>query len=97
MTTFKKKSILTIHQDGVFGPYSKSIFSTENSFCILYELFDGDGLKYPIEPIPGKNYYSDINFQNNLFNYFGKLDVQCSSPCVNIYGEDCSVMVEGTE
>jgi gliding motility associated protien GldN len=60
------------------------------------DLLDGDGLKYPIEPIPGKNYYSDINFQNNLFNYFGKLDVQSSSPCVNIYGEDSSVMVEGT-
>ena len=69
----------------IFSPYNPQ----------QYDLLDGDQLKYPIEALPGKNYYSDKNFQNNLFTYFGELETESIIPCVNIFGEDSTVIIDG--
>ena len=47
----------------VFSPYNPQQFT----------IVDGDDLKYPIDPIPGKNYYTDSNFRSEIFSCLGRL------------------------
>jgi len=56
-----------------------------------YTLRDGDQLKYPENPIPGMNYYTDSVYAKKIFEYMGKLDAESTTPLPNIFGEDSSV------
>jgi len=62
----------------VFSPYNPQQF----------DITDGDQLKYPIDPQPGMNYYTDEKYRNTLFTYLGSLGPQPTQPLINIYGED---------
>ena len=62
----------------VFSPYNP----------LQYDITDGDQLKYPIDPQPGMNYYTDPEFKNILFTYLGSLGAQPTTPLTTIYGED---------
>jgi gliding motility associated protien GldN len=66
----------------VFSPYNP----------LQFDITDGDQLKYPIDPQPGMNYYSDKEYRDILFTYLGSLGPQPTSPLTNIYGEDSTVV-----
>ncbi len=71
----------------VFSPYNPAQFS----------LLDGDQLKYPIDPQPGLNYYSDSAYAAELFQYLGRLGPQPTRALSNMYGEDSTIMLaDGT-
>lgn len=53
---------------------------------------DGDQLKYPIDPQPGMNFYTDTAFRSELLYYFGKLGPKSETALSNMYGEDSTVM-----
>ncbi len=61
----------------VFSPYNPDYF----------QLRDGDQLKYPIDPQPGMNYYTDSIYRNNIFNFFGK-EKAAQEAIKNVDGED---------
>ncbi len=69
----------------VFSPYNP----------VAYMVTDGDQLKYPIEPLPGMNYYTDSIYRNNLFTYFGTLGAAQTDPLSNSEGEDSTVIIDG--
>jgi gliding motility associated protien GldN len=46
-------------------------FDPENPLAL--GTFDGDQLRHPITPAPGKNYYNDENFRKEIFRLFGSL------------------------
>ena len=60
-----------------------SPFSLDN----LFGERDGDQLKYPIDPQPGMNFYTDSNFREQLVYYFGTLGPQSDIPLTNEFGE----------
>lgn len=62
----------------VYSPYNPADFM----------LKDGDEFKYPIMPEPGKDYYTDSVYADELFYYLGSLGADTDVPLVNIYGED---------
>ncbi|MGC6434475.1 MAG: gliding motility protein GldN [Crocinitomicaceae bacterium] len=66
----------------VFSPYNPQQF----------DITDGDQLKYPIDPQPGMNYYTDEEYRNTLFTYLGSLGPQPTQPLINIYGEDSTTI-----
>lgn len=70
-----------------------TLFSAYNP--VSFSLTDGDQLKYPIYPESGKDFYSDGTFRNQLFPYFGTLDILSSIPISNSYGEDSSITQNG--
>jgi len=71
----------------VFSPYNPVAFAIK----------DGDQLKYPIDPQPGMNYYTDSAYRNILFNYFGTLGAQSTTPIANAFGEDSTItLADGT-
>lgn len=71
----------------VFSPYNPLQFS----------LTDGDQLKYPIDPQPGLNFYSDSAFRVELFSYLGKLGPMSTLPLANEWGEDSTItLADGT-
>jgi gliding motility associated protien GldN len=55
-----------------------------------FNILDGDLLKYPETPEPGMNYYNDSAFRTTMFNYFGFLGAQSTTPIPNEFGEDSS-------
>lgn len=67
----------------VFSPFNPQQF----------DITDGDQLKYPIDPEPGKNYYTDSNYRSILFNYLGSLGPQPTQPLTNMYGEDSTIVL----
>lgn len=49
---------------------------------------DGDEFKYPIQPAPGKNYYTDSAFRKVATFYLADLGQMALNPLPNQYGED---------
>lgn len=66
----------------VFSPYNP----------LQFDITDGDQLKYPVDPQPGMNYYTDPEYKNTLFNYLGSLGAEPTTPLSNIYGEDSTIV-----
>jgi gliding motility associated protien GldN len=62
----------------VYSPYNPADFNIK----------DGDAFKYPIIPAPGKNFYTDSVFREQLFYYLGSLGADSDVPLVNQYGDD---------
>jgi gliding motility associated protien GldN len=71
----------------VFSPYNPFQFSIK----------DGDQLKYPIDPLPGMNFYSDTAYRDILFSYLGTLGAEPTTPLSNDFGEDSTIILfDGT-
>lgn len=70
------------------------LFSPYNPLSYGLGAWDGDQLKYPIDPTPGLNYYSDSLFRSDLVYYFGRLGPQGDVPLVDPFGEPLVVMNE---
>ncbi|MES2800778.1 MAG: gliding motility protein GldN [Bacteroidota bacterium] len=68
------------------------LFSAYNPYD--FNILDGDQLKYPVDPEPGKNYMTDSVYRNILFSYFGKLGAESTVPLANFYGEDSTLTLE---
>ena len=68
----------------VYSPYNPMDFNIK----------DGDSFKYPILPPPGRNYYNDSIFRDQLFYYLGTLGPESDIALVDQYGED-SVGLDG--
>lgn len=62
----------------VYSPYNPADFN----------LKDGDEFKYPILPEPGKDYYTDSVYRDELFYYLGTLGEESDVPILNQFGED---------
>jgi gliding motility associated protien GldN len=62
----------------LFSPFS------ENN---LFGEKDGDQLKYPVDPEPGMNFYTDSAFREKLVYYFGQLGAQSDIPLTDEFGE----------
>lgn len=60
-----------------------SPFSLNN----LFGERDGDQLKYPIDPQPGMNFYTDSVFREQLVYFFGSLGPQSDIPLTDEFGE----------
>jgi gliding motility associated protien GldN len=68
------------------------VFMTENPYD--YTIKDGDQLKYPLEPAPGKNFYTDSIFNKKIFPYFGRLEKESITPLPSLIdGTDSFIMV----
>lgn len=63
-----------------------TVYSPYNPLAFFIK--DGDSFKYPIVPPPGKNYYTDSLFRDQLFYYLGTLGPESDLPLVDIYGDD---------
>lgn len=69
----------------VFSPYNPA----------AYTMLDGDQLKYPIDPQPGMNFYTDSVYRNTMFSYLGELGPQPTDPYSDVNGEDSFIVVNG--
>lgn len=63
----------------VFSPYNPASFGLG--------AIDGDQLKYPIDPQPGMNFYTDSAFRANMIYYLGYLGPQSDIPLTDEYGD----------
>jgi gliding motility associated protien GldN len=64
---------------------------------LQFDITDGDQLKYPVDPQPGMNYYTDSVYKNTLFSYMGSLGAEQTKPLANVYGEDSTItLLDGT-
>ena len=68
------------------------VFSPYNPAGYGFGAWDGDQLKYPIDPAPGKNFSNDANFRNDLVYYIGRLGPPGDIPHVDSYGEPIIVL-----
>lgn len=66
----------------LFSPYNPK----------AYMMRDGDQLKYPVEPLPTKNYYTDLEYKSKLFSYFGELGPIPTEPLSNNEGGDSVIL-----
>lgn len=64
-----------------------TIFSPYNPLSYGLSAWDGDQLKYPITPIPGKDFYSDANVRDEMLYYLGRLGPHNDVKVVDEYGE----------
>jgi gliding motility associated protien GldN len=73
------------------------LFSPYNPNNVFGEK-DGDQLKYPVDPQPGMNYYTDSLFREEMVYFFGFLGAQSDVPLTDEYGEPMTkVNAEGLE
>lgn len=63
----------------VFSPYDPLSFGLGK--------WDGDQLKYPIDPQPGLNFYTDSIFREEMVYYIGRLGPQSDIPLTDDYGD----------
>ena len=70
------------------------VFSPYNPTSYGLGAWDGDQLKYPIDPAPGENYYTDANFRSDLLYYLGRLGPQGDIPLVGDDGQQLTVVDE---
>lgn len=61
------------------------VFSPYNPVSYGLGTWDGDQLKYPVDPVPGENYYTDTNFRSDLLYYLGRLGAQSD---IALVGDD---------
>jgi gliding motility associated protien GldN len=69
------------------------VFSPYNPYQT--DLLDGDQLKYPIDPLPGANYYTDSAYRHKLFPYLGTVGQQSIIPLSTEDGVDSTRVVNG--
>ena len=62
------------------------VFSPYNPLDMFGE-WDGDQLKYPLDPEPGKNYSTDPEFRKEMLYFLGKLGPTSTVADVDEYGE----------
>lgn len=67
------------------------VFSPYNPTSYGLGVWDGDQLKYPVDPSLGKNYYSDANFRSDLLYYLGRLGPKSD---IALVGDDGEKLVE---
>lgn len=70
------------------------VFSPYNPRSYGLGAVDGDQLKYPVDPVPGENYYTDANFRSDILYYLGRLGPESDIPIVNEYGDPLVEMDE---
>ena len=63
----------------VFSPYNPISFGLGEK--------DGYELKYPIDPQPGLNFYTDSIFRDDMLYYIGKLGPQSDIPLTDDFGD----------
>ena len=63
------------------------VFSPYNPLSYGLGVWDGDQLKYPIDPEPGLNFYTDSAFREQMVFYIGKLGPQSDIPLTDEYGD----------
>lgn len=81
------KANVMLGQLRLFSPYNPYDFN----------ILDGDQLKYPVDPEPGKTYLTDSIYRNTLFSYFGTLGQESTTPLANSFGEDSTrTLADGT-
>lgn len=91
----QRVSLWSIIRCNVFAG-NLTIFSPYNSNN-LFGNRDGDQMKYPVQPIPGRNYYTDSAYREELLYYFGKLGPQNDIPLVDQYGEPLIQTINGVK
>jgi len=73
------------------------LFSPYNPYNVFGEK-DGDQLKYPVDPLPGMNYYTDSAYREQLVYFFGYLGPQSDIPLTDEFGDQLTkVNAEGIE
>lgn len=73
------------------------LFSPYNPNNVFGE-WDGDQLKYPIDPQPGMNFYTDSAFREQTLYYFGKLGPQSDVPLTDDFGDPLTrINADGVE
>ena len=78
-------SLWTIIRTGILSG-NLTVYSPYNP--LKYTVRDGDEFKYPILPVPGKNYYTDKQYREELLFYLGELGAESDVPLKDIYGYD---------
>lgn len=74
------------------------VFSPYNPISYGLGAIDGDQLKYPIDPQPGLNFYTDSAFREDLLYYIGRLGAQSDVPLVDEYGDNIIIInADGTQ
>jgi gliding motility associated protien GldN len=74
------------------------VFSPYNPISYGLGAIDGDQLKYPIDPQPGLNFYTDSAFREDLLYYIGRLGAQSDVPLVDEYGDNIVIInADGTQ
>ena len=66
------------------------VFSPYNPVSYGLGAWDGDQLKYPVDPVPGENYYTDTSFRSDLLYYLGRLGPQSD---IALVGDDGQPLV----
>lgn len=70
------------------------VFSPYNPASYGLGAWDGDQMKYPIDPTPGDDFYSDSVFRDQMVYYLGRLGPQGTVPIVDEYGDPLIVYDE---
>ena len=78
-------SLWTVIRTGVLSG-DLTVYSPHNP--LMYTMRDGDQFKYPILPVPGKNYYTDSLYRDKMLYYLGELGIESDVPIKDIYGND---------
>ncbi|MFT5858434.1 MAG: gliding motility associated protein GldN [Flavobacteriaceae bacterium] len=73
------------------------VFSPYNPVSYGLGTIDGDQLKYPILPEPGKDFYSDLGFRDEMVYFLGHLGQPGTVPLVDPYGEPIVDVINGVE
>jgi gliding motility associated protien GldN len=66
------------------------VFSPDNP--VSFRIKDGDQLKYPIDPQPGMNYYTDSVYRKTIANYLGTLGPQSEDVMQTVGGIDSTTI-----
>jgi gliding motility associated protien GldN len=75
----------------VFSPYEPASFGQGIEP-------DGDQLKYPIDPQPGLNFYTDSVFRDQMVYYLGRLGPQSDIPLTDEFGDPIIITLpDGTQ
>jgi gliding motility associated protien GldN len=75
----------------VFSPYEPASFGQGIAP-------DGDQLKYPIDPQPGLNFYTDSTFRDQMVYYLGRLGPQSDIPLTDEFGDPLIITLpDGTQ
>jgi gliding motility associated protien GldN len=78
-------SLWTVIRHHVFNGDLR-LFSPYNPNYVLGDR-DGDQLKYPVDPQPGMNFYTDSIYRETLVYYFGTLGPASDVPLTDEFGE----------
>lgn len=68
------------------------VFSPFNPASYGFGTWDGDQLKYPLDPLPGRNFFTDSIFRAEMSDYLGYLGPVSDIPHVDEYGENIIII-----